>query len=708
MKGAAWWRRPLAATLLGVFLVALALSGRQAFGPHWHFDPTSSRDTHHLANLYERWAHHIHGGTFPLWFPEFQGGFPVASAWMYGLFYPGNAPFLLLPAENAWAWTWILHLVLAAWGMYAFLRVMVEDEQAASAGAILFALGEFLVARSLYGHLNLVLPMAWVPWVLRGVVACVRGESRAWARLGLAAGMGLLAGHVQVWFYAGPLAAAFALVELRRSPRPGSAAGRLAAGAGLGLGIAAIQWMSAAELFLLAEPPSLPASELLPVSLPPNALSTVLVPGLLGRPPDAFFGRHEFAHEFVGAGAVAALLVLVVAAGRRWFWMASAALGAVLALGAWTEPTAWLNRLPLVGAGRVPARALILTAVAVPVLAAFGAARLRRREVPLRRLRAGSIACCVAVAVALLLARAEAAELGGTLDPTPAGLALVGAVVLAFGVWRDQRTPSRPHALPTAVFVVAVVVVIPFSRGTEPAADRRESVLPAGFRAVHRIHVVSERTPYLEREGVRTLRRMCHLEAPGYADAFRRLQPATARWFDVEFEWPADGRAGSAFPPGPSYRPSGRALLFAGAVPADAPGARARLESGDDVLLVDGLASADPRTTLLGAAQELVPADTLHAVGFRVDTPSPGWLFVSEKHFPGWAATVDGAPVETHVAQGAFRAVRVPPGRHEVVFRYRPWWLLPGVLISSISFVVAGWMLAGGGRVRSRSGASPT
>ena len=49
-----------------------------------------------------------------------------------------------------------------------------------------------------------------------------------------------------------------------------------------------------------------------------------------------------------------------------------------------------------------------------------------------------------------------------------------------------------------------------------------------------------------------------------------------------------------------------------------------------------------------------------------------GWVVISDSHWPGWRAYVDGKRVETHDANHAFIGVFVPKGRHQVRLMYRP------------------------------------
>jgi hypothetical protein len=64
-----------------------------------------------------------------------------------------------------------------------------------------------------------------------------------------------------------------------------------------------------------------------------------------------------------------------------------------------------------------------------------------------------------------------------------------------------------------------------------------------------------------------------------------------------------------------------------------------------------------------------------------------GVLVVSESHHPGWKAFVDGQETPIMVANYAFRAVLLQPGRHTVRFEYRPASVWLGLAISMASIL---------------------
>jgi hypothetical protein len=78
------------------------------------------------------------------------------------------------------------------------------------------------------------------------------------------------------------------------------------------------------------------------------------------------------------------------------------------------------------------------------------------------------------------------------------------------------------------------------------------------------------------------------------------------------------------------------------------------------------------------------------AEGFSVRTVSDiaGVLIVTDAHYPGWEAKLDGEPTEIYLADGNFRGVFVPAGEHDVVFSYEPASFRIGLALSALGLIL--------------------
>jgi hypothetical protein len=79
----------------------------------------------------------------------------------------------------------------------------------------------------------------------------------------------------------------------------------------------------------------------------------------------------------------------------------------------------------------------------------------------------------------------------------------------------------------------------------------------------------------------------------------------------------------------------------------------------------------------------------------RTNAASPSFLVTSDVFYPGWGATIDGAPAHLFQANYALRGVSVPAGSHLVKFVYRPRSFYYGAGVSALSLLaLVGLMLA--------------
>lgn len=73
-----------------------------------------------------------------------------------------------------------------------------------------------------------------------------------------------------------------------------------------------------------------------------------------------------------------------------------------------------------------------------------------------------------------------------------------------------------------------------------------------------------------------------------------------------------------------------------------------------------------------GGSRATIVRSLPNRVDLDVETAAAGILVLVDTWLPGWECEIDGRPQPIVRANLAFRAVPVGPGRHQVVFRYRP------------------------------------
>lgn len=69
-------------------------------------------------------------------------------------------------------------------------------------------------------------------------------------------------------------------------------------------------------------------------------------------------------------------------------------------------------------------------------------------------------------------------------------------------------------------------------------------------------------------------------------------------------------------------------------------------------------------------------------VELRASAPGRGLVVLSDLHFPGWRATVDGRDAPIERVDYLLRGVLVDPGEHRIVMEYRPWSWRAGWIVS--------------------------
>ncbi len=679
---------------LATAVVAVALFGSTLTGGAFAFDASHSADVYTLSALYERFGHYIGEGEYPWYFPEFGCGSPLPAGWMYGLFSPATLLFAVIPPGAAWSWSAVLHLVLAAVGMFLFTRGIGMRPAAAAVGGFIYAFSEFMVGRAVCGHLNLVWPAAWMPLAFFALHRVIQGKPRSVPLLGLILGLGSISGHVQVWFYFAPVLVAYGLIELRRSPEMKRRLGAVLAGVLLALGLAAVQVTLTGEYYLTVGETDLPHLHHPAFTTPPTVLAEKLFPGFLGRPPEEWRGGPVLFHESFAVGGLGILLLaamgLVDPRKGRWLFLGALLLGVAFAFGGRNPVSALLNSLPLFSSGRACGRALILPVFAVAVLAARGAdawllpeSRFTRRRLAIA---CGLVAVLAGTGLAYLALHQE--DPGDFTAGLPAVLrSVVSLAVLCGGLFLTTRFPKAAWVLPAAALTAIFMAGLPPVRPVEDDFYRRDPTIDYPETALaSRVFVAGWGSiPVLEQHGIRTTRPALPVDTSWFEYFMRSGSPYMHRWLDVGLHIEMVNARDFLREVDP-LRPTITALLTA-------PGpsmffrsaignvgdreAIARLSEGEGELLFPGepppLPPIGERVGTDPREGESPPAETGPGwLRLKTRHVGSGWLYVTEKYYPTWRATLDGKELEIYRAAVTGMAVAIPGGEHEVEFRYAP------------------------------------
>ena len=659
----------------------------------------------------------IRSGQLPEWNPTLLGGLPVTPNGFVNVYYPPTLLTAALAPFDAYNAFVLLHLVLGALGVYVFARTLGARPLAAWVGGLTAFTAEFWVHWST--HLLHIAGMVWLPWALAATKWVIdRPSPRRMSALALVFGLWWLGANPQYAYY-GTLtmgAWAAALLVHRRVSRSGTflpAAAAFAAAIALGTALAApilLPTVSRSHEILREREQQASTDH-----MPEEQTIRLLVPDAYGNAREGVYFRSQIELEmdspFVGVSALLLALACVGSRDRR-VWMLLGGAAAVLVFAFTAVPHAlFYDMVPGYDRFRVNARWLSVLPALVGALAALGLDRLLAADRRARRalLVAGALAAAAVVTWFVLVG-----DEGGSAEGyfRRRGVAAIFVALLVVGTgWAASWRPR----LVTAALALAVLVEVSRVPATwYPSVVERHAYPDVAVAAVARerggrLVRVGENTqfpPYapnlpmvsggLDSQGQsvlfpRAYDRFLRL-VEDYGDVAKQVNNApplsdagelSSRLLDV-----LDVRtvvAPSQVPVPTQYpllddgnpRVYGRSSLGpAVLVPAASPASRAEMWArvGDpkwDPAATAAVVGLDQPVT--GAAGTVSGPHTTRPDTelWEVDAPRGGFLRVSGNWDDGWSARLDGRSQPVLLADGVFRGVVVPPGRHRVEFTYR-------------------------------------
>ncbi len=254
-------------------------------------------------------------GQWPLWNPQILLGHPIIADPNAQPFYPFYLALgLLLGAARALAIGPWLHVIVAGFFVYAWIRSLGCGRRAALLGALVYAAGGQMI--TWFGARQWLGTLTWLPGVLWALEMFL--ARRRWRWLALAAlfqGLALLSGQYQVWLAFSLFLAAYALLRTLEERRAGRGPGLrpLAAAATivlLGGLLAAIQLLPSAEYLAMSHRTG---ARLMGTAMNPVQLIGLVVPDFFGNPATVgdYWGQVNYAERIIYGGLVALLLAIM-------------------------------------------------------------------------------------------------------------------------------------------------------------------------------------------------------------------------------------------------------------------------------------------------------------------------------------------------------------------------------------------------------------
>lgn len=683
----------------------------------------------------------LRAGELPLWNPYMRLGQPFAATLYSQVFYPPRWVAVLVtgPIASMTAMH-VFHAAVAAVGVFLLARQLRLSWGASLVAGAVFGVSPMMTDLGI--QQNVVDAAAWSGFILSAArTAAMRPGPGPIARLAAFAALSLLAGSPETTLWQGivSLLAVWGTrgrgVKAPPGPAQGplwKAAARVVGGMALAAGLSALVLLPAAEFAAnsLRTNAAHFAEQRLAWSVSWPQLLSMVWP-LADWPRGPYWGEDQWfiLNQFLGSVACALAVVGALWGPRRARPFAvGAVLFALLSLGRHFPPAALVLHLPPFSLFRYPAKYFVGAAFCIALLSGFGLeamGRLSRRVRPsLLRAVVAFIGMGVALGVAgpivKRLPMRESAEAGVTWPLLFLGLATAFLFVLRDSYARPSRVRHALAALAVLELVAAHhLLTVPKYTPYEPLA--RTSVIreklpellegrisadiegpsdptktPAAVsRTIEQSRdrlipnrFVEERLPALEGYGA---------PEPARSDVFhlageRSVYDLTGvTWYVRQGPPPyEDLELLQTLEDGTTLSRSKTALPRAFLVQ------KARVVPDDEALKAVTDSSEPFRHTVFLATGESLDRPECEGktrivdsgaqrLDLAVEACDESYLVVSDSHYPGWRATLDGASVPLHRANYALRAVRLPAGSHKVRFEYTPWSFRAGLAVSLLS-----------------------
>lgn len=672
-------------------------------------------------------------GSIPLWNPYYYCGHPFLANPSVFAFYPATLLYVSLPLPLAFNLDIVLHILIAAVGMFLFVNCITNSRKAGIASAIVYSLSGYFIERIMAGHIPLIHAAALIPLIFYFIEnALRRNTARNIIIAGIILGLQMLGGDPHVSYLTSLFLALyyFIMVVMDSKSLPlNDKIKRLSFFLLIPLiafGVSAVQTIPSLEFRSLSDRTSNTFEFVSLGSFSPAQFFLLLIP----KPQTTMLSSNWEMGCYIG---VLALILAFIGVFFSNYKKHALCIGILLCiavtfiLGKYT-PFYYLyyKFLPMLSTFRIPARATVIFVFFMSILVGMGIKHLTQHSLN-RTQKLTSMAVIIVLSVFLFFGALVMRIPLNSSGIVYAVLFLISSLILLslFSVLKDKHIITWLFI--AVLFIDSYLVYSPLvpklseesllmKKPFEPILERDSGLyrinvpgfdsnlygLPSRGMKYH-YYGINGSTPIILKDYFDFIYNMSTVSPPSLfrhtfaPDLFMDANLAfSSKILGVKYAV-VGSPTGYRLAQAEQYMP--RAVLVHDAIisprmedhlaylrdPQFNPVKTVLLEKGAPMLAQDF--KAEEKSAY---ANEMVNIDNYKPNRIELTSQSPGdaYLLLSELYYPGWKAYVDGKKVNILRADYLLRAVHLPAGRHSISFVYKPMSFYKGSVLSLFTLLI--------------------
>jgi hypothetical protein len=684
----------------------------------------------------------FHSGHIPFWNPYVFAGMPFTADLQNGFFYIGHQLVYLLSGGNLSVHLLqvflVVHYFIAMVGAWKLSKTLGASNWGGILSGLTYGLSGFLVVRMI--HHAVLIHLAWFPLIVALFYKGVTERNYYYSFLcSIVLGITLLSGHPQmtlyIVFFLGALAM-FILINDFRNPEKKktivSAIVNMIIPVVLGVGIYAIQFLPAQELAPISRRAEMTYQQALDGAMSPSQIFTLVLPKLLGYSgaepkPDSEFWfegkqRYYYWETVVYFGVVGLILMVVALAsnrlgGLRWFLLGMGLLGLFYGMGDKFFIHSLVWNLPFFKLFRNPVRMASFLVLGASVLSGFGLDELISNNSNLieknKLAKVGLISGLVVALLGLLTVTGFIPKIFGATQEVLQSSSSSGVIALIIGAavgiisYLVLKGSFPKFGAVIAILVLTIIDLFAFGIKQNQGMVNPEQVYQAtndepsmqGLKSnppkdIFRVNMRNQQGMLMKRnQGC--ISDIMLIEGYNPLLLQRIIPPAKDEstsndLLNVKFGIETDDKGGAGLTERKTAYPHVR-FVYNAIVTNDDSSASKLMKDPSMDFSKTAVVNSDKKLNLSadGVGTANITSYDNQQISIDAQTDKNGLLLLSEIWFPAWKVFIDGKETNLLRTNYSLRGVEVPSGKHKVEFKYESVAFDNGLIITSISGLIA-------------------